>query len=45
MGQLGHHFQVIGIKESFWKAFIRPQSKELPEGTIDIFFVEDLKKK
>ncbi len=43
MGQLGQHFQVVGIKESFWKALIRPKNRMLPEGTVDIFLVENLK--
>lgn len=44
MGKFGQHFQVIGIKESFWKALIRPKSRNLPEGTVDIFIVGNLKK-
>jgi len=43
MGQLGQHFQVVGIRESFWKALFRPKSRALPEGTVDVFLVEDLK--
>ena len=43
MGQLGQHFQAIGIKESFWKALIRPKNEMLPEGTVDVFLVENLK--
>lgn len=43
MGQLGQHFQAVGIKESFWKALIRPKNGMLPEGTVDVFLVENLK--
>ena len=43
MGRLGQHFQVVGIRESFWKALIRPKNRMLPEGTVDVFLVENLK--
>lgn len=43
MGRLGPHFQVVGIRESFWKALIRPKNRMLPEGTVDVFLVENLK--
>jgi hypothetical protein len=38
------HYQINGRKENFFKALIRPTNSELPEGTIDIFIVENLKK-
>ena len=43
MGQFGQHFQVVGIKESFLKALFRPKDRMLPEGTVDVFLVENLK--
>jgi hypothetical protein len=43
MGKLGQYYHVVGIKESFWKAFIRPKNRTLPEGTVNVFLVEDLK--
>jgi hypothetical protein len=43
MGQTGYHFQVVGVKESFWRAITRPKNRMLPEGTVDIFLVESLK--
>lgn len=43
MGQLGQHYQAVGFKESFWKALIRPKNRMLPEGTVDVFMVENLK--
>lgn len=43
MGKFGHYYQVTGIKECFWKALIRPKNRMLPEGTVDIFLVENLK--
>ena len=43
MGQYGFHFQVVGIKESFWEALIRKRNIPLPEGFINVFSVEDLK--
>lgn len=45
MEKFGPHFQVTGIKESFWKALIRPNCGRLPEGTVEIFFVGNLKKR
>jgi hypothetical protein len=39
MGQFGDHFQAVGIKESFWKALIRPKNRKLPESTVNIFLV------
>jgi len=42
LGKFGPYYQATGIKESFWKALIRPKSKELPEGTVDIFLVKNL---
>jgi hypothetical protein len=43
MGKFGNHFQALGIKESFWTALIRPKNRMLPEGTVDVFLVENLK--
>jgi hypothetical protein len=43
MGKFGEHFQAFGIKESFWKAIVRPKCESLPEGAVDVFIVEDLK--
>jgi hypothetical protein len=40
--KFGPYYQAIGIKESFWKALIRPKNQELPEGTVDIFSVNKL---
>jgi hypothetical protein len=45
MEKFGPHFQATGIKESFWKALARPNCGTLPEGTVDIFFVGNLKEK
>lgn len=36
----GQHAYVVGHRESFWKALIRPKNKELPEGTADIFSMQ-----
>lgn len=44
LGSLGQHFQAVGIKESFWNALIRRKNSMLPEGTVDVFLVENLKK-
>jgi hypothetical protein len=43
MGSFGHQIQIVGIKESFWKALTRPKNGILPEGTVDIFLAENLK--
>jgi len=43
LGKFGPYYQAIGIKESFWKALFRPKNKKLPEDTVDIFLVKDLR--
>ncbi|MBW2643473.1 MAG: hypothetical protein JRC89_08905 [Deltaproteobacteria bacterium] len=43
LGKFGPYYQATGIRESFWKALFRPKSKKLPEGTVDIFLVKDLR--
>jgi len=41
--QYADQAQIIGQKESFLKAFFRPTSKEIPSGSMNVFFIEDLK--
>ncbi len=36
----GQYAYVVGQRESFWKALIRPKNKKLPEGTVDIFSMQ-----
>lgn len=43
LGKFGPYYQATGIRESFLKALIRPKSEELPEGTVDIFLVKNLR--
>ena len=43
LGKFGPYYQATGIRESFCKALIRPKSKNLPEGTVDIFLVKNLR--
>jgi len=40
--KFGPYYQATGIRESFWTALIRPKSKKLPEGAVDIFSVRNL---
>jgi len=37
------HSQIVGTKENFFKALLRPSDKALPDGNMDIFLVEELK--
>lgn len=39
----GEHVYAKAYKESFWKALLRPGSQELPEGMVNVFFIQDLK--
>ena len=43
LGKFGPYYQAKGIKESFWKALIRSKNRKLPEGTMDVFTVENLR--
>jgi len=36
----GQHIYVVGQRENFWKAFMRPKNKKLPEGTVDIYSMQ-----
>ena len=41
-GKHGQYLYAIGIKENFWKALVRTKNRKLPEGTVDIFSLNDL---
>ena len=43
LGKFGPYYQATGIRESFLKALIRPKSKKLPEGSVDIYLVKNLR--
>jgi hypothetical protein len=41
--KLAEFSQIVGTKENFFKALFRPTNNQMPDGTMDVFLVEDLK--
>jgi hypothetical protein len=41
--KFGPHFSAKAYKESFWKALFRSRYQDLPEGLVDVFFIEDIR--
>jgi hypothetical protein len=41
-GKFGLHASIMAQKESFWQALLRSGNERLPEGLIDVFFLDQL---
>jgi hypothetical protein len=41
--KFGPHFYAKAYKEKFWKALFRSRNQDLPEGLVDVFFIEDIR--